>query len=159
MKNKIGSFGIILLGLFFIYTSFNGEAEQKAANLQELKTNGIETEGVFNEEYNVSTLKIAGMEAEKTYDLTYRFIVDEVIYSGELKGYKVVPRDAYVTVTYNSKNPNINSVDIDFEMSKVDDEGKFGFTFWLGFVIAAFGALILYLFIKNDDTKPEKVEF
>ena len=129
---------LLVIGVQFIRDYLGNTTKDEKNFLEQLISNGQETDGVLGEKYEEKTIKIAGAKI-KTYIVNYTFKVDEKEYSGT-KSLKNPPTEPIVKVKYLPSNPSVNAVNPEEEIAEIEEsQGTSTLLIGLALILAALG--------------------
>jgi hypothetical protein len=142
---------LLVIGVQFIRDYLGDTTKDEKTYLEQLISNGQETDGILDKNYEEKTIKIAGAKI-KTYKVSYTFKVDEKEYSG-IKSLKNPPTEPIIKVKYLPSNPSVNAVNPEEEIAEIEEsQGTSTLLFGLALILAAIG-LGYYRFSVYKKTK------
>ena len=145
---NLGTFIVMLIvGCLCLYVYFDIGIEGEKANLRKLIKEGIPTEAKYAKvadsfEFNVVVVPV------KVKSLKYYFDVNNRQYEG-MELVDSLPTNRHVSIKYLKENPEINSINPEMDLDKIQKRSKSTLLFWVSVGMTTFGLLGTVYTIKK----------
>jgi hypothetical protein len=158
MSNKIAKLIIpvimIIIGIQFTRDYFGSTTKERKNELIELREKGQTTTGTLDSVYKEQTIKVLGVPT-KYYIYTYSFYMGGGSYSGKFDSNKQLLKLS-CQVTYLKDDPGINSLDVEYELAKINEVSGSKTSLIIGLVLIIIGGASAFFTLKRKNTSSQQ---
>jgi hypothetical protein len=144
---------MIIIGIQFSRDYFGGTTKERKNELLELREKGQTTTGTLDSVYKEQTIKVLGVPT-KYYIYTYSFYVGLGSYSGKFDSDKQL-FNLDCQVTYLKDDPEINSLNIEYELAKINEVTSSKTSLIIGLVLIIIGGFSAFFTLRTKNTSSQ----